>query len=66
MTLCDAFSYLALPLPHLPTLAGNVLVASDLTVRISDFGLSRLREDSPQNYGVTKSNIGPLVFIPLA
>jgi len=36
------------------------LVAKDFTVRISDFGLARLREDSPQNYGVTKSNIGPV------
>lgn len=38
-----------------------MLVAKDTTVRVTDFGLSRLRQDTEEAYATTKSNVGPVV-----
>jgi hypothetical protein len=39
----------------------DVCVDQDTTVRVTDFGLSRLRQDTEESYATTKSNVGPVV-----
>jgi len=48
---------------HRDISARNMLVTNDLTVRVTDFGLSRLRQDSEASYATTKSNVGPVKWM---
>jgi serine/threonine protein kinase len=48
---------------HRDISARNMLVAKDTTVRVTDFGLSRLRQDTEESYATTKSNVGPVKWM---
>lgn len=47
---------------HRDLAARNILLSSDLTPKVADFGLSRETEVTQTN--VTSSNVGPLKWMP--